>query len=176
MAEPHDSTRTHADTIAHLHHAADHRAGPHQQLIEELTRRLGRPRTLYATVALLVCWVVLNLAAPAIGSRPIDPPPFHGMQAVVTLAGVLLTIIVLITQNRQLHLAERRAQLDLHVNLESEQKIAKLVSLIEELRRDSPQVRDRHDPVAERMSQATDARATVLAIEASLESGKEPES
>ena len=33
------------------------------------------------------------------------------MQAVVTLTGVLLTLVVLITQNRQLHLAEQRAQL-----------------------------------------------------------------
>ena len=89
----------------------------------------------------------------------------------VTLAGLLLTTIVLITQNRQLHLAERNAQLDLHVNLLAEQKIAKLVSLVEELRRDSPQIRERRDPVAEQMSKATDARAVVEAIEASLENG-----
>ena len=85
--------------------------------------------------------------------------------------GCCITTIVVITQNRQLHLAERRAQLDLHVNLLAEQKIAKLVSLLEELRRDSPQIRDRRDPVAEQMSKATDARAVVEAIEASLEDG-----
>jgi uncharacterized membrane protein len=166
MAEP-SHAQKHADTIADLHHAADLRAGRHQQLIERLTRWLGRPWMLYACVATLLVWIVFNFIAP----QPPDPPPFHGLQAVVTLAGLLLTAIVLITQNRQMHFAERRAQLDLHVNLLSEQKIAKLVSLVEELRRDSPQIRDRHDPVAEQMSKATDARAVVEAIEASLEEG-----
>ena len=93
------------------------------------------------------------------------------MQAVVTLAGLLLTTIVLITQNRQLQLSDRRAQLDLHVSLLSEQKIAKLVALLEELRRDSPQIRDRVDKVAEQMSTATDARAAAQAIEESLDDG-----
>jgi uncharacterized membrane protein len=174
MADPFDSAQTHAETIADLHRAAGHRAGRHQQLIEGLTLRLGRPRTLYACVAILAAWILVNVAAPRIGFEPPDPPPFHGLQAVVTVAGLLLTTVVLITQTRQMHFAERRAQLDLHINLLAEQKIAKLVSLIEELRRDSPQVRDRHDSVAEQMSKATDARAVVDAIEASLEdSGKE---
>ena len=169
MADLSDSTQTHAETIADMHHAADFRAGRHQQLIEGLTRRLGRPRTLYACVAMLLAWVIGNLAASRLGLAPLDPPPFHGLQAVVTLAGLLLTTMVLITQNRQIHFAERRAQLDLHVNLLAEQKIAKLISLVEELRQDSPHIHDRHDPVAEEMSKATDARAVVEAIEASLE-------
>ena len=173
MAEPSDAAQTHAETIADLHRAADQRAGRHQQRIEGLTRRLGRPLTLYASVAMLAAWMVLNLAARRFGFEPPDPSPFHGLQTVVTLAGLLLTTMVLITQNRQMHLAERRAQLDLHVSLLAEQKIAKLVSLVEELRRDSPEVRDRHDPVAEQMSQATDARAVTEAIEASLEDDTE---
>ena len=124
----------------------------------------------YAFVATLAAWIAVNLFVARLGFAPPDPAPFHGLQAVVTLAGLLLTNIVLITQNRQLHLSDRRAQLDLHVNLLAEQKIAKLVSLLEELRRDSPQIRDRHDPVAEQMSKSTDARAVVQAIEDSMES------
>ena len=173
MADAPSHAQAHAETIADLHHAADVRAGRQQQWIESVTRRLGRPATFYACVGLLLAWVAVNLAARRLGFRPPDPAPFLGLQAVVTVTGLLLTTLVLITQNRQMHLAERRAQLDLHVNLLAEQKIAKLVSLVEELRRDSPQVRDRHDPVAEEMSKATDARAVVQALEESLEdSGK----
>ena len=160
-----DPARAHAETIADLHHTADQRAGRHQQLIERVTYQLGRPGTLYVIVAALGGWIVYNLTA----SSPPDPPPFAGLQAAVTVCALLLTTVVLITQSRQLHLAERRAQLDLHVNLLSEQKIAKLVALVEELRRDSPQVPDRDDPVAEQMSKATDARAMVAALEDSLD-------
>jgi uncharacterized membrane protein len=74
---------------------------------------------------------------------------------------------VLITQNRWLRRSERRAQLDLHINLLAEEKIAKLVALLEELRRDLPTVPNRHDPEAAAMSQGTDARAVVEALERS---------
>src|ERR1700694_928144 len=117
MADPSDSAQTHADTIADLHHTTDLSAGRHQQLIDGLTRRLGRPRTLYACVAMLSAWIIVTPVASRLDFEPPDPPPFHGLQAVVTLAGLLLTTIVLITQNRQLHRAARRAQLQLYVTL-----------------------------------------------------------
>src|SRR6202171_2049784 len=101
MPDPSDPAQTHADTIADLHHAADLSAGRHQQLIDGLTRRLGRPRTLYACVAILSAWVVVNLAAPRLGLEPPDPPPFHGLQAVVTLAGAVRSATGLISYDPQ---------------------------------------------------------------------------
>ncbi len=64
--------------------------------------------------------------------------------------------MVLIEQNRLGKLAERRAHLDLKVTLLTEQKAAKLIDLLEELRRDLPNVRDRHDPEAAELKQAMD--------------------
>ncbi len=64
--------------------------------------------------------------------------------------------MVLNTQNRQGRHAEQRSHLDLQVNLLAEQKIAKLIALVEELRRDLPQVRDRVDHVAEAMKESVD--------------------
>lgn len=79
-----------------------------------------------------------------------------------------MTIAVLIKQNWQEKLAEQRAQLSLQLNLLSEQKIAKLITLVEELRCDLPDVQNRHDPEAEGMQQAVDPRMVVNALEERL--------
>ncbi len=52
----------------------------------------------------------------------------------------------------------------------SEQKIAKLISLIEELRQDIPHVKNRSDPEAEMMKSPTDAHAIVDLLEETLAS------
>jgi uncharacterized membrane protein len=91
------------------------------------------------------------------------------LQGIVGLGAWLTATIVLITQTRQGKLAEQRAQLDLQVSLLAEQKTAKLIALIEELRRDLPNVQNRHDPQAAVMEQATDPQAILSAMEETLQ-------
>jgi uncharacterized membrane protein len=55
----------------------------------------------------------------------------------------------------------------LQVNLLTEQKLAKVISLVEELRTDLPNVKNRHDEEAETMKQATDPQALIDAIQKS---------
>jgi uncharacterized membrane protein len=83
-----------------------------------------------------------------------------------------MSTMILITQNRQTTHAEQRAQLDLQVNLLAEQKVAKLVALLEELRRDMPSVRDRVDQVAEGMKEPVDPHAVLSALEQTLETSR----
>lgn len=70
---------------------------------------------------------------------------------------------MLVRQTRQENFAEQRAQLMLQLNLLSEQKIAKMIALLEELRADLPDVVDRCDPEAQVMQEAADPIA-VLAV------------
>jgi uncharacterized membrane protein len=58
-----------------------------------------------------------------------------------------------------------RSQLDLQVNLIVDQRCAKIIELIEELRRDSPNLHDRHDQAAEMLKSAIDPEEIVTAIE-----------
>ena len=51
------------------------------------------------------------------------------------------------------------------VNLLTEQKVTKLIHLIEELRRDMPMVRDRHDPQSKALQERTDPLKVLSAIE-----------
>jgi len=86
-----------------------------------------------------------HLVTPKLfGWQRIDPPPFFWLQGMVTLSALLMTTLVLITANRQTRNAEERSHLDLQVNLLAEHKVAKLIALVEELRRDLPMVRESH--------------------------------
>jgi uncharacterized membrane protein len=82
--------------------------------------------------------------------------------------------VVLTTQSRQSHAFEQRAELELQVNLLAEQKIAKLIALVEELRRDMPTVTNRVDPLAEQMKEPIDPHAVLSALEQTA--GKRDES
>ncbi|MEH1779614.1 MAG: DUF1003 domain-containing protein [Nostoc sp.] len=96
--------------------------------------------------------------------------PFPWLQFSLTAGSLLVTTGVLIKQERQEKLAEQRAQLSLQLNLLSEQKIAKLIALVEELRQDIPNVKNRFDPEAEIMKSPTDAHAIVDLLEETLAS------
>ena len=84
-----------------------------------------------------------------------------------------MTIVVLITQNRQGQLAERRARLDLHISLLVDQKMSKLVEMIVDLRRDLSSVRSTHDPEAEAMKEATDPHEVLTSLNRLLKEAEE---
>jgi uncharacterized membrane protein len=72
---------------------------------------------------------------------------------------------VLIRQNRMSRLADHHAHLDLQVNLLTEEKSSKIIALLEELRRDLPNVSDKPDVEAHQMTKPADAKAVLSAIE-----------
>jgi len=80
------------------------------------------------------------------------PPRSIGCKGAFGLFGALVATTVLTAQNRQNVENERRAHLELQVNLLAEQKVTKIIALLEELRRDLPIVRDRRDPWRTRSS------------------------
>jgi uncharacterized membrane protein len=153
------------ETIAQLHTQAEGRVGRNQRMIEKVTASIGQPWALNVILGIVMLWVAINTLASRAGFTIADPPPFLWLQAVVSLSALLVTTMVLTTQNRQGKRALQRGNLELQVNLVAEQKIAKLISLLEELRRDLPSVRDRIDPVADAMAEAVDPQAVVTGLE-----------
>ena len=149
-------------SIADLFARAERRVGRHQLAIERVTDTVGQPTTAYGLAFLVVAWVVANELISRYGGHPPDPAPFMWLQVTACIAALLMTVTILTTQNRVAKLAQQRAQLDLQVNLIAEQKIAKVVALLEELRRDLPSVRNRRDSLADAMTEAVDLDAVAV--------------
>jgi len=119
-----------------------------QRMAERISGIIGQPAFLGLTLLLVAVWTLGDISMRLLGLPEFDPPPFFWLQGIVGLAALLTTTVVLIRQNRLAKLAEQRAHLDLKVTLLTEQKAAKMIDLLEELRRDLPNVKNRHDPEA----------------------------
>jgi uncharacterized membrane protein len=149
-------SRNIADIIA-LEKSDSAAAGPAQRRLEDIGRRVAQPA--YALLVLLVigAWIAFNLASARFGIEPFDPPPFPWLQGLLTFTALLTATVVLIAQSRQARLSEQRAHLDLQINLLTEQKVTKLIHLIEELREALPSAPDRSDPHMAELKKPTDA-------------------
>jgi|SRR5580700_199574 uncharacterized membrane protein len=143
----------------------ERRAGTAQRVLERFSNAIGRPSFLALVLLLVLAWIVYNLLAPQFGLKAFDSPPFPALQGIVSLSALVITTVVLIGQNRLTQLEHQREQLELQVNILTEQKTTKLVHLLEELRRDLPMVRDRHDAVSAKLQQPTDTTEILTALE-----------
>jgi uncharacterized membrane protein len=116
-----------------------------QRALERISHLLGRPAFLGGILGFVTLWILANLGLVRLGYRGFDAAPFSWLQGIIGLSALLTATIVLTRQNRLAGLAEQRDHLDLKVTLLTEQKVAKLIHLVEELRRDLPNVHNRHD-------------------------------
>jgi uncharacterized membrane protein len=160
-----DSVARNIDAVARFYEAEERKISGPQDFIEKTSSFVGRPGYLAFIVAFIALWVIGNLLANRLGWAPFDAPPFFWLQGIVSLYALLISTAVLIRQERAARLAEQRAHLDLQVNLLTEGKVAKVIELLEELRRDLPNVADRHDPEVESMQTPANPHAVLSALE-----------
>ena len=146
---------------------AEHTANAtrHQRAVGRVTALLGRPAFLAGLTAMIGSWVALNGFAGALGFRPVDPAPFPLLTGAASLASLYVAVLILTTQRRSDGLAFRRESLNLELAILNGQMSAKTIALLEELRRDTPIIRDRVDKLAEAMARPADARAVDEAIQ-----------
>jgi len=146
---------------------AEHRkeASAIEHAIDYATSVIARPLFLGALVLFVTVWIGINLILPSIGARAIDPPPFDGLFGFITLVSLFTATLILISQKRADRLASRREQMTLQVSILGEQKAAKTIALLEELRRDLPNVANRIDAEAKEMAKPANAHAVLNVIQ-----------
>lgn len=139
----------------------------HERILNNIAAFFGKPEFLYLQLFLFTAWWVCSHIAPDL--LPWNLPKFDLQEMGIDAASLLIATGVLVQQSRQDKLAEQRSHLTLQLELLTEQKIAKLIELIEELRSDLPSVRDRYDWEAQVMQQATDPQIVLDIIRKNLE-------
>jgi len=105
-----------------------------------------------------------NIVGLRLGYLMPDAPPFAWLQGAMTGMSLFMVVFIVGSQKHDDELAEQREMITLDLVLLNEQKIAKLIQLFEEFRRDSPQLHDRLDEEAEAMAKPADSKSVFSAI------------
>ncbi len=152
------------ETIVAMRMRAERKVSHHQRLIEKVSGTLGQPGAVYTIIFLVVLWITVNGLHSQLGLPRFDAPPFSWLQGIISLSALIMTVVVLTTQNRQGKMAEQRRHLDLQITLLTERKVSKVIALIEELRRDLPSVMNCLNTEAEVMQEPIDPHAALSAL------------
>ena len=119
------------DNIATLaaRQRAEARAAPlGDRLADRITGFTGSMMFVGLHLLLFGLWIAINLGA--VPGVPRFDPSFVVLAMVASVEAIFLSTFVLISQNRMAALADRRADLDLHVNLLAEHELSRLAELV----------------------------------------------
>ncbi|HKC04706.1 MAG TPA: DUF1003 domain-containing protein [Patescibacteria group bacterium] len=94
-----------------------------------LTTSFGSITFLLFNFLFFIVWILINTGYIA-GFQVFDPFPFILLTMVVSLEAIFLSIIVLMSQNRQSAISTLREELDMQVDLVAEREITKILYLL----------------------------------------------
>jgi len=118
-----------------------------------LGNTLGSPVFLVACFTIIVLYILWNLGYLP-GLCPFDGYPFSGLEMVVSVFAIFLSVTVLISQNRQRKLEKVREEVEFEINVRAEREITKVLDMLHRIQRklgiDEP------DEELEKMKQNTD--------------------
>lgn len=102
------------------------------RLADDLTSLFGSFFFLIGNCLFFLCWILLNTGQLA-GLPIIDPFPFPLMTTIVSLEAIVLTLIVLMSQNRSSFITSLREEIDMQVNLAAEREITKILQILRKI-------------------------------------------
>jgi uncharacterized membrane protein len=115
--------------IAALEREAIHDRSRLDRITDAITATAGSPMFIAVHGVWFVTWIAVNLARRS----PFDPFPFNLLTLAVSLEAIFLTGFVLMTQNRMTRQADKRAHLDLQVNLLAEEELTAMLQMLQAL-------------------------------------------
>jgi uncharacterized membrane protein len=122
-----DITKRNVELIAQMEAAFDQRRSVGDRVADLVAAWVGSWAFLIAQSILLVTWMALNIVA---WRQHWDPYPFILLNLVLSFQAAFATPIILMSQNRQGRLSERRNHLDLQINLLAEQENTEQLRLL----------------------------------------------
>jgi uncharacterized membrane protein len=123
-------TQTNIKTIVELEAAAKRKQTTSERIAERVANFCGSMTFVWVHVAWFAVWI---LADTLPGVEHFDPFPFTFLTLVVSLEAIFLSSFILISQNQETRLTERRNHLDLQINLLTEQENTKMLQILEQI-------------------------------------------
>lgn len=146
-----DVTRENVRAMRKLEELAKTRRSRADRVAELVARFGGSIHFIWVHALVFGGWIVWN-SVP--GFPQFDPYPFTFLTLCVSLEAIFLSSFILISQNYEMRISERRNQLDLQINLLAEQENTKILQLLEGIAKQVG-MRGEDDPEVRVLEQAT---------------------
>jgi uncharacterized membrane protein len=137
--------------------------GLSDKLASKITAFSGSMLYVWLHVVWFSAWIIANVSILVF--EPFDSYPFGLLTMIVSLEAIFLSTFVLITQNRQAIAADRRAKVDLQVNLIAEREITKLIEIVAHIHEHLGEGTPDHDPQLEEMQRQTHVEELADAVD-----------
>ena len=162
-----DVTRQNVLAMRQLEDAAMARRTVADRVAAAIARFCGSITFVWIHVVVFAGWIGYNTLP---WFKAFDPYPFTFLTLVVSLEAIFLSTFILISQNYDMRVAERRNQLDLQINLLAEQENTKALQILERIaKKVGANVND--DPQVRALEEATRPEALVEQIEEAYRAG-----
>jgi uncharacterized membrane protein len=160
-----DVVQENIETIVQLDESARAQRTVIDRVVDTITAFCGSLTFVWVHLFWFSLWLVYNLD---FGAASFDPYPFSLLTFTVSLEAIFLSTFILISQNRELKLIERRSQLDLHINLLTEQENTKMLMMLQRIA-DKIGADVNQDPDIEVLQQVTQPEKLVEQIDRASE-------
>ena len=136
----------------------------HVSRLSELAANVaGSPKFIVTHVAVVAGWIVLNTT-----TATFDRTPFNLLNLILAIEAIILTSIVLIAQSDLRRVADRRAHLDLQVNILAEQELTAILGLLNQVCERLGIDAKASEPQVEELSRDTDLEKIAGVLEKTL--------
>ena len=123
-------TEQNVDKVSQLEESAREQRTSTDRMAEAIANFCGSMTFVWVHVVWFGGWIVLNLIP---GVPHFDQFPFTFLTLVVSLEAIFLSTFILISQNLETRISERRSHLDLQLNMLSEQENTKMLLMLEQI-------------------------------------------
>jgi len=121
------SVRRNVRTVAALEEATSNERTTLDRLSDLISRFAGGPWFVIVHVLWFASWIAFS----AWSSHAFDPWPYSLLTFLVSIEAIFLSSFILIAQNHFEKIAERRAHLDLQINLLAEEEMTKVLQSLD---------------------------------------------
>lgn len=123
-------TRRNIETVARMEKELDRKRTRGERIADGSAAVVGSWTFIVIQSLLLAVWVILNVIA---WTHQWDPYPFILLNLALSFQAAYASPIIMMSQNRQARIADRRNQLDLQINLLAEQESTETLRLLRRL-------------------------------------------